>query len=140
MLTRLQSLFTLSGSKARHIAAGNAAETQARLFLHSKGFDTVASNVSSRFGELDIVMSKDNELVFVEVRYRRSAKHLSAAQSVHIHKQRKLINAARYFLQKHPEFKQHNCRFDVITIESGQSHLQWHPCAFSLDDQRDYDF
>ena len=83
-------------------------------------------------------MLKADELVFVEVRQRTSTSYGSAAQSVHIYKQRKLINAARYFLQQNPEFNKYYARFDVITIETNKNNLQWHPCAFSLDSQSEY--
>ena len=140
MLNKIRSLFkTLKNSdQASHLKAGSDAELRAQKHLESNGFKTIATNVNSRFGEIDIVMTKDNDLLFVEVRYRSSSYYGSAAQSVHIYKQKKLINAARYFLQKNPKFSNHDCRFDVITIESSKNILQWHPCAFSLDSHRDY--
>ena len=136
MLTKIRSLFN-NNSQAKHLKSGKTAEIQARKYLEARNFKTVATNVHSRFGEIDIVMTRKNELLFVEVRYRTSSSYGSAAQSVHIYKQRKLINAARYFLQQNPEYGRYDCRFDVITIESSQNILQWHPCAFSLESHRD---
>ena len=140
MLTKLRSLFLFKKSKADHLQAGSDAEKRARKHLELRGFKTIGCNIHSRFGELDIVMTRNNELLFVEVRYRSSMSYGSAAQSVHIHKQRKLINAARYFLQQNPEYNKYDCRFDVITIESPRNILQWHPNAFTLDSHRDFDF
>jgi len=141
MFSKLKSLFNSSTSqknKPSHITSGALAEKRARIFMQNKGFETIDTNVYSRFGEIDIIMLRDNELVFVEVRKRSSSLYGSAAQSVHIYKQRKLINAARYFLQRNPEFNKYNARFDLITIESEQNNLQWHPCAFIMESQRDY--
>lgn len=142
MLNKIKALFasspTYSSKKHKQLNSGAAAEIRARKHLEERGFDTIDTNVYSRFGEIDIIMIKDDELVFVEVRQRTTMSYGSAAQSVHIYKQRKLINAARYFLQQNPEFNKYYARFDVITIESNKNNLQWHPCAFSLDSQSEY--
>lgn len=144
MFDKLKAVFsntskkTLKTNKQNHLKSGAAAEVRARKHLEERGFDTIDTNVYSRFGEIDIVMIRGDELVFVEVRQRTSMSYGSAAQSVHIYKQRKLINAARYFLQQNPEFNKYYARFDVITIESKQNNLQWHPCAFSLESQSEY--
>ncbi len=142
MLNKIKALFasspTYSSKKHKHLNSGAAAEIRARKHLEERGFDTIDTNVYSRFGEIDIIMIKDDELVFVEVRQRTTMSYGSAAQSVHIYKQRKLINAARYFLQQNPEFNKYYARFDVITIESNKNNLQWHLCAFSLDSQSEY--
>jgi len=121
-----------------HLHTGKAAEQRARKHLEQHGFKTIATNVNSRFGEIDIIMQRIDEIVFVEVRYRSNTSHVSAAQSIDKHKQSKLINAARFFLQKNPQYNQYLCRFDVITIESTKNILQWHPCAFTLDDHSDF--
>ena len=143
MLDKIKALFGNSSpaknsKKQKHLKSGAAAEVRARKHLEERGFETIDTNVFSRFGEIDIVMIKNDEFVFVEVRQRTSTSYGSAAQSVHIYKQRKLINSARYFLQQNPEFNKYYARFDVITIESKQNNLQWHPCAFSLDSQSEY--
>ncbi len=141
MLDRIKALFgtsTTNSKKQRNLKSGAEAEIRARKHLEDRGFDTIDTNVYSRFGEIDIIMLKADELVFVEVRQRTSTSYGSAAQSVHIYKQRKLINAARYFLQQNPEFNKYYARFDVITIETNKNNLQWHPCAFSLDSQSEY--
>lgn len=142
MLAKIRTLLNFSQDQktAGHLQAGSAAEVTARKHLENLGFKTVVTNLTSRFGEIDIVMNKKNTLVFVEVRYRKNPGFGTAAQSVTIHKQRKLINAARYFLQKNPEYRKYDSRFDVITIESRKNILQWYPCAFTLDSHCDYNF
>lgn len=47
---------------------GNIAEDKACKFLLENGFSIVERNFYSRFGEIDIIASKDNALHFVEVK------------------------------------------------------------------------
>lgn len=126
---------------APHLRTGTAAEHLAREHLEKKGLITVATNESSRFGELDIIMLDKKEmgdtLVFVEVRFRANTNHGSALESINRKKQNKIIKAAKYFLKEHREFSRHFCRFDVVTIESSENNLQWTPSAFTLEGYRD---
>ncbi len=49
-------------------AKGNLAEDKACKFLDENGFMIVERNFYSRFGEIDIIASKDEVLHFVEVK------------------------------------------------------------------------
>ena len=78
-------------------------------------------------GEVDlIVREKDGTLVFVEVRYRASARFGGAAASISATKRRRIIFAARLFLMRLPSPPP--CRFDVITVEGTDVH--WLKAAF----------
>lgn len=72
-------------------------------------------------------------LVFVEVRYRRDSRHGSAAESITIHKQRRIIGAAQDFLMRHQDFADHPCRFDVVALHGDVNALgcDWIAGAFS---------
>ncbi|MDU7693107.1 MAG: YraN family protein [Helicobacter sp.] len=47
---------------------GNLAEQKAVAFLEHCGFSIINQNVFSRFGEIDIIATKDNVLHFIEVK------------------------------------------------------------------------
>ena len=82
---------------------GAAVETAARALLQNAGLQWRASNVRFRGGELDLVMY-DREaasLVFVEVRYRRSAQFGGGAASIDASKRRKLVRAAQLYLNQY---------------------------------------
>ena len=55
-------------------------------------------------------------LVFVEVRYRRSSRFGTAAESVDVHKQQRIIRAAQDFLMRYERFANYPCRFDVLAF------------------------
>ena len=114
---------TLTSPKQRQ---GSLFEQQACEFLQAQGLRLVAQNWQQpKVGELDLVMMETGRawstLVFIEVRQRKQSGFGDAALSVTASKQRKVIKAARYFLQQHPEYAHHDCRFDVIAYNTASS-------------------
>jgi putative endonuclease len=98
-------------------AAGDDFEQRACDGLERAGLKLLARNYTTRHGELDLVMRDGDTVVFVEVRYRRSASHGDAATSVTAAKQAKLILAAQHWLAAHPQHARRNCRFDVVSYD-----------------------
>ena len=111
----------------RHLE-GKKAETKAEDYLHKRGLITVAKNYRCKGGEIDIVMLDKDQLVFVEVRYRRNTQFGSAADSVTSIKQRRIITAAQHYLQHIGH--QPACRFDVVGFDGGRT--TWIRDAFQL--------
>lgn len=108
---------------------GREAEARARALLEGHGLVFVAGNVRYRFGELDLVMSDRETLVFVEVRDRASSRFGGAAASIDARKRQRLIRAAqRYLQQAFGSRPPPPCRFDVVAIEAGTPH--WIRSAF----------
>ncbi|MFM2067877.1 MAG: hypothetical protein RLZZ584_2786 [Pseudomonadota bacterium] len=117
------------GTKAR----GDAAEALALAYLQDRGLTLMARNYrvalgpSRRAGEVDLIMrDRDGTLVFVEVRSRRSASRGGAAASVTTAKQRRVVLAARHYLQGWARLPP--CRFDVVALDAGE--LEWLQAAF----------
>ncbi len=106
---------------------GSASEDRACAYLQQQGLVLVTRNYRCRLGELDLIMQDGENLVFVEVRYRRQAWYGGALASVDAHKQRRLIAAAKHYLAYHPTDAP--CRFDVIAMD-GTGQLQWIQGAF----------
>ena len=113
-------------------ARGARVEALAREYLQRHGLAPIAANANYRDGELDLVMRDGDTLVFVEVRYRRSAGYGGGAASVDAGKQRKLVRAAQSFLAAHPALAAAPCRFDVIAIDGDASapRVDWIRNAF----------
>lgn len=93
---------------------GSWGENFACAYLTQQGLQLISRNYHSRYGEIDLIMQQQQILVFVEVRYRRSASHGSSAESVNLRKQQKIILAAQEYLQTLSEIPM--CRFDVLAI------------------------
>ena len=113
-------------------SVGRAAEATALTHLKSEGLKEIESNFRCRMGEIDLVMKDGNCLVFAEVRFRKENRFASAAVSVDLHKQRKIIRTAAAFLGRHPQYSDCAVRFDVIGLDrSGdQTTLKWIRDAF----------
>jgi putative endonuclease len=121
-------------------ARGDLVEAAARAALVRAGMREVAANVNYRGGELDLVMidssGREGEvLVFVEVRYRRSAAFGGGAASVDASKRRKLVHAAQRFLASHRQYAQATCRFDVVEADGDPQapRINWIRDAFRAD-------
>src|SRR5271165_7604038 len=95
------------------IERGAAAEAAAADFLQGQGLEVLARNLRCRAGELDLVCLHEAVLVIVEVRQRGCTDFGGAAGSVTPRKQRKIIRAARFFLQQKPRWRARAIRFDV---------------------------
>ena len=114
-------------------ALGRRAEKAALRFLRDKGLRPVARNFRRRGGEIDIIMIDGDALVFVEVRYRRSAAFTEPGLTVDTRKQRKLIRTAALFAASHSRLASYEMRFDVVAIEEGKP-VRWILDAFRPDD------
>ncbi len=90
-------------------------EPRVRRWLEGYGWRTLASNVTSRHGELDLVMDDGGTIVFVEVRYRRVATHGGAAASVDGRKRARLRRAAAAWLARHG-WHEAPARFDAVLV------------------------
>ena len=102
---------------------GSRFEQQACAFLQAQGLILIAQNWQQpKVGELDLIMLEKGQawsiLVFIEVRQRQRSGFGDAALSVTKSKQNKIIKAACYFLQQHPEYSEYECRFDVIAYDT----------------------
>lgn len=107
-------------------------EIAAEAFLNGRGLKTVEKNYHGRFGEIDLVMLDGPTLVFVEVRYRADDRYGGGAASVTPVKQRRIILAAKRFLQGRRRHAARPCRFDVVAIgnQNGRPVMNWIRSAF----------
>ena len=114
----------------RSALAGQKAERAAASFLASRGLEILARNYRSRWGEIDIIAVDNGDIVFVEVKYRRSSSFGGALASITNSKKRKIALTPLDFLIHHPHCE-HNIRFDIIAIERK---LTWIKAALSFDE------
>ncbi|WP_339898756.1 YraN family protein [uncultured Gilvimarinus sp.] len=123
-----QALNKLQAKRSR----GAQAEQRARQFLERAGLSFVAANISGGGGEIDLIMREQTTLVFVEVRLRGNQRFASASESVTHSKQRKLMQAAQYYLQREKLTDKVPCRFDVVALQTLDSEQQpeWIKNAF----------
>ncbi len=61
-------------------------------------------------------MQDTDNLVFVEVRYRRQPHYGSGLESVDRRKQQRIVRCAMDYLQRHPQAARRAARFDVVAL------------------------
>lgn len=107
-------------------------ETRAAHYLADQGLHILQRNVQTRAGEIDIIATDAQYLIFVEVRYRTNNHFGGAIASINRAKQSRIIRSAQlllptlsttYFHGNTPYY-----RFDVIAIN--QNHIHWITNAF----------
>ena len=111
---------------------GAAAERLAAVYLRDRGIKILAQNLRCKAGEIDLVGLDGEVLVIVEVRLRQSLDFGGALCSVTASKRRKILRAARFFLQRERSWHGHAMRFDVIALQGAlrAHHITWIKDAF----------
>lgn len=95
---------------------GRLAEDFASKLVTSKGYKIIERNFHSRFGEIDIVATKDSTLVFIEVKARWSRKFGAPEEAVTRSKLWKIQKTGEYYSLLHPELPK-KLRIDVVALE-----------------------
>ena len=89
-------------------------EQRAAEYLRKQKYKIVACNYRSRLGEIDIIASKKDMIVFVEVKLRKSAEFAQAKEFVGLQKQRRILATAELWLSESDCCLQP--RFDVVEV------------------------
>lgn len=77
---------------------GKIGEDVAVKFLIQQGFSIVDRNVSSMFGEIDIVAQKGRVMHFFEVKSGRAGSSITPAENLHAAKRSKFMNAVHQYI------------------------------------------
>ncbi len=96
---------------------GASGEDAAERHLKTLGYKILERNYRTKMGELDIVASDGDTIVFVEVKSRRDKKFGAPELAVDARKQRQLARAAFMYLTRTKKYNS-PCRFDVVSIFS----------------------
>ena len=106
-------------------------EALAAEYLRKKRFRIEAMNYRTRLGEIDIIASNRQYLVFCEVKLRKSADFAAAREFVDAHKQQRLRSTALCYLAEHETALQP--RFDVIEIYAPQGAQTRRPRIYHME-------
>ncbi|GAB4126980.1 MAG: YraN family protein [Raineya sp.] len=93
---------------------GKEAEQKALEFLQKKGYELLSKNYRFGKGEIDLIVAKDNLLVFVEVRSRKNANFGFPEQTISEKKKQLLRKTAENFIFE--KNWQKNFRFDIVAV------------------------
>lgn len=105
-------------------AKGYLSEYFALIYLSLKGYRLRAHRYQTPVGEIDLIMSRNKHLCFIEVKYRRQKQ--AALFAITPQQQNRIQRAAQLYLQQHPNFLSFECRFDAFLLSplTWPTHLQ----------------
>jgi putative endonuclease len=99
--------------KAQTYDKGIEAEKAAANWLRLKGYKILENRYKTKFGEIDLIVSKNNVIAFVEVKAR--VDKATALESITPKMQRRITQTAMYYISQN-NVGDCDFRFDVITV------------------------
>jgi putative endonuclease len=96
---------------------GDAGEEKAARFLEERGYRIVERNFRCKRGEVDIVASIYDTLVFAEVKTMPASAPEDIGLLIDGRKQRRIIGSAEVFLAMHHEYGGFHIRFDGLIVD-----------------------
>ena len=116
------------------LARGAHWERKAESWLRRQKAKILDRNYRCRTGEIDLVIRDGKAVAFVEIKYRSRQDFGSGADQVTYSKQRRIVSAARHYLQYHKHAQCQIFRFDVVSINDSSkgAEIQWIKSAFEV--------
>jgi putative endonuclease len=96
------------------IKKGKEGEDMAARFLKEKGYEIVQRNYRYKQSEIDLIVKKDNWLIFVEVKLRSSDAYGYPEDFVDYKKAKNIIDGAEQYTYE--KDWQGNVRYDIVSI------------------------
>ena len=109
---------------ADHNETGKKGESIAVEYLQEKGYTIIEKNWHNHHQEIDIIATKGNELVIVEVKCRKGDPLIEPHAAVNYSKQNLLIKATNAYIQR--KNIDMETRFDIISITIGNETIIEH--------------
>ncbi|MBR5273012.1 MAG: YraN family protein [Clostridia bacterium] len=94
-------------------------EIESTRFFRDNGYKILNVNFRTRFGEIDIICTKGNYIIFAEVKTRCEDSIAKPREFVDYNKQSKIVNTAMIYLSSN-KFKLQP-RFDVVEVVHSKS-------------------
>ncbi|MFK4301422.1 MULTISPECIES: YraN family protein [unclassified Paenibacillus] len=104
-----------TGSKDQRKAKGALGEQAAASFLENLGYRIIERNWRCRSGEMDLIASREDILVFIEVRSRSSSNYGTPAESITARKITQVRQTAAVYLHMNG-IGDVPIRFDMISV------------------------
>ncbi|WP_341808660.1 YraN family protein [Wolbachia endosymbiont (group E) of Neria commutata] len=82
------------------------------VYLKLKWYNVVKHRYRSRFGEVDLIVLKKRELVFIEVKTSLFGQEIPISNV----QCQSIVNSSKYFLSKNPKFLDCSIRYDLYFL------------------------
>ena len=102
--------------KATKIEKGMKGQLEAERHLTGKGIKILERNYRLRSGEIDLIASEGEYILFIEVKYRTGTSYGYPRESVNALKQQKIKKTALHYINFKKFSDDIGFRFDVVEI------------------------
>ena len=99
-------------------AIGKKGEQLAAEFLMKQGFEIVVRNYRYKHAEIDLIIKRDDWLIFVEVKARSSSDFGEPEEFVDARKVNRIFDAAEEYIYS-TDWHGH-IRFDIVSVKLGK--------------------
>lgn len=103
-------------TKDYKIKLGKKGEELVEKYLMKNNYNIICKNFYTKKGEIDIIATKDNLLIFIEVKTRTNYNYGNPCMAVNYKKKKHMKYAAKVFLYLNESMKKYEMRFDVIEV------------------------
>jgi putative endonuclease len=100
-------------------AIGRGGEERARRFYAAQGYEIVAANIRLARVEVDLIVRRDAELLFVEVKCKRGEEYGDPLEMVDGRKLQRLRRAAEVWLATHSGDRAGDVAIEVLALRPG---------------------
>lgn len=105
----------MSKIKDQNYNKGKGGEQIALEYLENKGFELVEANYENKLGEIDLVMTEGECLVFVEVKFKSDDAKGKPEEMIGSGKLKQIRRVAESYLMLNPEMRK---RFEKYRIDA----------------------
>lgn len=95
---------------------GKEGEEMAAKWLMDHGYQLIDKNNSTKFGELDIIASRNEILVFVEVKFKQTEDFGTPEEMIGKNKLAQVKRTAEMYLLNNPDITKQFDRFQIDAI------------------------
>ena len=103
-------------------------EEMAATLLRKKGYQILDQNNSTKWGELDLIVAKDNTLVFVEVKLKTTEDYGTPEEMIGKNKLGQVQKTAEMYLLNNPDIANQfeSYRIDAVCIVDETKRITHH--------------
>ncbi|MFA5827978.1 MAG: YraN family protein [Candidatus Shapirobacteria bacterium] len=102
--------------KVENYSKGRSSEERARMYLEKKGLGWIESNFLCHIGEIDLVMTDRDRLVFVEVKFKTDNKFGTPEEMISGWKIAQIRRVAQIYLIERPEVNKNYSKYRIDAV------------------------
>ncbi|MBU1202562.1 YraN family protein [Patescibacteria group bacterium] len=103
---------------------GQRGEKIALKYYQSKGYKYIAQNFYTRYGEIDLILQKNQQMLIVEVKTRSSLNFGWGEESINNKKINNIQKAYQIFCQRYKTEANYKIEICIVEIINGQNKIR----------------